>query len=122
MVSVRYFVSNVDASREFYCILLGFELVEQYGPAIAILRKGDLTLWLSGPGTSAMKPMKDGRVPEPGGWNRFVVEVEDMEETMASLLAQGATFRNDPLSGPGGTQVLLDDPDGNPVELFQARA
>ena len=86
---------------------------------MAILRLGDLTLWLAGPNASASRPMPDGRKPAPGSWNRFVVEVSDLGATIAKLKAHGATFRNEIVSGPGGQQILLDDPFGNVVELFQ---
>ncbi len=120
-MATRYFVRDVPTSTAFYVDQLGFELIEQWGPAFAILQLGNCTLWLSGPGTSAAKPMPDGRVPEPGGWNRIVVEVDDLEALVAGLRKTGATFRNEPISGPGGSQVLIEDLDGNPIELFQAR-
>ncbi len=120
MPTVRYFVTDVDVSLAFY-ESLGFKLADRWGPPFAIVEKDGLSLWLSGPGTSAAKPMPDGRVPEPGGWNRIVVEQADLAATCDALRAAGATFRNEPLSGPGGTQVLIEDPDGNPVELFQPR-
>ena len=120
MPAVRYIVRDVDTSRDFY-LRLGFELVEQWGPAIAILALDGVQLWLSGPVSSAARAMPDGRVPSFGGWNRIVVSVVGLEALYASLLAEGMVFRNAPLSGPGGVQVLLDDPDGNPVELFEAQ-
>lgn len=120
MATVRYLVNNVDASLPFYSAL-GFTLAERWGPPFAMLERGDLTLWVSGPGTSASKPLANGAKPEPGGWNRLVIEVEDLASTMDALHAVGARFRSDPVSGPGGTQVLVDDPSGNPIELFQAR-
>lgn len=120
MATVRYLVNDVEASVAFYTGLLGFELVQQFGPAMAITKKGDLTLWLAGPAASASRPMPDGRQPTPGGWNRFVVEVDDIEATFAALRASGASTRNEIISGPGGRQVLVDDPSGNCVELFQA--
>ncbi len=120
MPTVRYFVGDVDASLAFYEIL-GFGLVERWGPPFAIVEKDGLQLWLSGPGTSAAKPMPDGRVPGPGGWNRIVIATDSFETTYEHLKQAGAVFRNEPLKGPGGTQVLLDDPDGNPIELFQPR-
>lgn len=121
MASVRYMVRDVAACREFYVGLLGFELVEEHGAAIAILRRGDLTLWIAGPPSSAARPMPDGRVPEPGGWNRFVLEVDDIDSAVARLQAAGAVFRNAIVKGPGGAQILVEDPSGNPVELFQPR-
>ena len=121
MASVRYLVADVDRSVAFYVASLGFELDEQMGAAFARVTRGDLTLWLSGPTSSAARPMPDGRQPEPGGWNRFVIEVEDIDASVASLRAAGATFRNDLVTGPGGRQIVVDDPDGNPIELFEAR-
>lgn len=117
MATVRYLVEDVDEALPFYTAL-GFELVERWGPPFAMGAKGDLTIWLSGPGTSARRPMPDGAEPVPGGWNRFVVEVDDVGATVEALKALGARFRNEPISGPGGTQVLAEDPSGNPVELF----
>lgn len=121
MASVRYMVRDPAEARDFYVGLLGFEVVEEHLPAIVIARRGDLTLWLAGPPSSAGRPMPDGRVPEPGGWNRFVLEVEDIEATVATLKAAGAGFRNDIVRGPGGAQILVEDPSGNPIELFQPR-
>lgn len=119
MAEVRYLVDEVEASIAFYCDLLGFELVQQFGPAMAIIQHGDLTLWLAGPMASARKPMPDGTRPEPGGWARIVLTVDDLAATVAALQAKGARFRNDILSGPGGQQVLCLDPSGNLIELFQ---
>lgn len=118
--AVRYFVADVDRAIAFYA-RLGFEVVERWGPPFAILGKDGLQLWLSGPGTSATKPMPDGRVPEPGGWNRIVVGVSDFEAVIAALRAADVVFRNEPITGPGGTQVVIEDPDTNPIEVFQAR-
>ncbi len=120
MAAIRYMVKNVDAAVAFYTEMLGFELVSQMGPPFAQVKRGDLTLWLAGPGSSASRPMPDGRKPEAGGWNRLVIEVEDIDSTATKLKGSGVTFRNDVLSGPGGKQVLIDDPSGNPIELFQA--
>lgn len=120
MAVVRYLVHDVDTALPFYT-LLGFTLVQRWGPPFAILQRDDLLLWLSGPGTSASKPLHDGSLPLPGGWNRLVLEYADLTQTMASLRAAGTPFRSEPVAGPGGTQVLVDDPSGNPVELFQAR-
>ena len=120
MTSVRYLVNDVDAAVAFYRDRLGFALEQQFGPAMAILRHGDLTLWVAGPLASAAKPMPDGRKPVPGGWNRFVLQVDDIETTVARLQAAGVTFRNAIVSGPGGRQILVEDPSGNVVELFQA--
>ena len=91
------------------------------GPAFAIVERDDLTLWLSGPQSSAARPMPDGAQPEPGGWNRLVVEVDDVRAEVERLRAAGVTLRNDSLTGPGGTQVVLEDPSGNPIELFTPR-
>ena len=117
MGTVRYIVEDIDAAQAFY-ERLGFSLLRRPGP-IAIMGLGDLELWLAGPGTSARRPMPDGRSPEPGGWNRFVIEVSDIEATVASLRAEGASFRNDVVTGPGGRQILVDDPSGNAIEIFQ---
>ena len=119
MASMRYLVNDVASSIKFYSESLGFRLEQQYGPAMAILSKGDLTLWLAGPASSAAKPMPDGRVPAPGGWNRFVFEVDDIHEIVAKLKGEGVSFRNDVIQGPGGSQVLCEDPSGNLIELFQ---
>ena len=121
MGAIRYLVTDVDRSVAFYTGLLGFELEQQMGPAFARVNRGDLTLWLSGPASSAARPMPDGRQPAPGGWNRLVLEVDDIEARVEALEAAGAVFRNDVISGPGGRQTVVDDPDGNPIELFEAR-
>ena len=120
MAAIRYLVDDVDASVSFYTELLGFELVEQFGPAMAIVRHDDLTLWLAGPAASASKPMPDGRKPAPGGWNRFVLQVDDLASLVEQLRESGATFRNEIVAGPGGRQILCEDPSGNVVELFHA--
>jgi catechol 2,3-dioxygenase-like lactoylglutathione lyase family enzyme len=120
MTAVRYFVTDLDRSIAFYSAL-GFVEEERWGPAFAIVARDSFELWLSGPGTSAAKPMLDGRLPEPGGWNRIVVTVDDIEATAGRLRELGAKFRNDVTSGPGGSQVLVEDPDANPVEIFQAK-
>jgi catechol 2,3-dioxygenase-like lactoylglutathione lyase family enzyme len=120
-VSVRYIVDDVDAAVAFYTERLGFELVMRPAPPFAMLARGDLRLLLnapSGPGGAA-QPMPDGRVPEPGGWNRFQLEVADLEAEVEALRAAGATFRNEIVVGRGGKQILLDDPAGNCVELFE---
>ena len=121
MPALRYLVDDVDASVAFYVELLGFRPVTRMGPAFAIVERDGQSLWLSGPQTSAAQPMPDGRVPEPGGWNRLVVEVADVASEVARLREAGVAFRNEPLTGPGGTQVVLDDPSGNPLELFSPR-
>src|SRR5262249_44907157 len=104
MATVRYLVRDVDEAVAFYISHLGFELRQQFGPAMAILRRGDLTLWLAGPVASASRPMPDGRKPEPGGWNRFVVTVDDLASLVAKLRGVGVIFRNDIVQGPGGQQ------------------
>jgi len=119
MATIRYLVDDVDAAVEFYVDQLGFTLVQRMGPAFAIVSRGDLSLWVSGPRTSAAQPMPDGRQPEPGGWNRLVIEVEAIDDVVDELRASGVTFRNDVVTGPGGRQILVEDPSGNPVELFQ---
>ncbi len=121
MATVRYLVTDVDRSVAFYVGQLGFEMVEQMGAAFARVRRGDLTLWLAGPQSSAARPMPDERQPAPGGWNRFVIEVDDVAERVATLSSAGVTFRNAIVTGPGGKQILAEDPDGNPIELFEPR-
>jgi catechol 2,3-dioxygenase-like lactoylglutathione lyase family enzyme len=121
MVSVRYLVHDVDAAIAFYT-RLGFALQQQFGPAMAIVAREELTLWLAGPRASAAKPMPDGRTPEPGGWNRFVLQVTDLTALVATLRGQGVAFRNDIVEGPGGRQILCEDPSGNVVELFEPAA
>jgi catechol 2,3-dioxygenase-like lactoylglutathione lyase family enzyme len=119
MATVRYIVRDVAEATDFYVGKLGFELEQAYGPAMAIVRRGDLSLWLAGPAASASRPMPDGRQPEPGGWNRIVLETYALQTMVASLKAAGVTFRNEVISGPGGRQTLCEDPSGNVVELFQ---
>ena len=121
MPVVRYLVNDVDASLPFYRTL-GFRLSERWGPPFAIVKRKGLSLWLSGPGTSARKKLPSGAVPGPGGWNRLVIEVDDLDDTIAKLRALGIAFRSKPVKGPGGRQVLAEDPSGNPVEIFEARA
>jgi catechol 2,3-dioxygenase-like lactoylglutathione lyase family enzyme len=120
-VSVRYIVNNVDEAISFYCQQLGFTEVMHPAPAFAMLARGDLRLTLSAPGGGGGggQAMPDGTVPTPGGWNRFAIEVDDLENTVRSLRQQGAHFRNDLVTGVGGKQILLEDPSGNPVELFE---
>jgi len=118
---VRYLVDNVDRAVAFYTEQLGFSLEQRMGPAFAIVSLGDLALWVSGPQTSAARPMPDGRRPEPGGWSRLVIEVDDLEVKVAELKAAGTSFRNEIVTGPGGSQILLEDPSGNPVELFEPK-
>lgn len=121
-VSVRYIVHNVDEAMAFYCDKLGFEEQMRPAPTFALLTRGDLRLALSAPGPGpggGGQPMPDGRMPEPGGWNRIMLEVTDLEGLVAELRAQGANFRNDIVTGVGGKQTIVDDPSGNPVELFE---
>ena len=120
-VSVRYIVHDVDAAIDFYCGRLGFDEVMHPAPTFAMLSHGDLRLVLSAPGggPGGGQAMPDGTTPAPGGWNRFQLEVADIETTVAGLRDQGTRFRNDIVAGVGGKQVLIEDPSGNPVELFQ---
>lgn len=118
MASIRYLVHDVEKAIGFYTGQLGFKLIEQYGPAMAILERGDLTLWVAGPPSSAAKPMPNGEKPTPGGWSRFVLEVTDLAATVATLRSNGVQFRNEITTGPGGSQILIEDPSGNPIELF----
>jgi len=120
-VQVRYIVRDVDAAIDFYTNHLGFREVMHPAPAFAMLSRGDLRLVLSAPNPAAGggQPMPDGRVQEPGGWNRFAVEVEDLTAMVNRLRKAGAHFRNDIVTGVGGKQILVEDPSGNPVELFQ---
>lgn len=119
LASIRYLVTDVDASVAFYTATLGFVLGTDARPAFAEVVRGPLRLLLSGPGSTAGRPAPDGRSPEPGGWNRLQLVVDDLAAEVARLQAAGAVFRTDPVSGPGGRQVLLEDPSGNLVELFQ---
>lgn len=119
MAEIRYLVTDVGVSVAFYTTHLGFALVTQFGPAMAILTRDDLTLWLAGPPASASRPMPDGVVPGPGGWARFVLRVSDLAATVADLQAAGVKFRNDIVAGPGGRQCLCIDPSGNLIELFE---
>ena len=119
MAVVRYLVDDVETATAFYTDKLGFSLEQKMGPAFAIVSRGDLSLWLSGPQSSGARPMPDGRQPEPGGWNRLVVEVDDLEAKVNELKQAGLSFRNEIVTGPGGKQILLEDPAGNVVELFQ---
>jgi catechol 2,3-dioxygenase-like lactoylglutathione lyase family enzyme len=121
MARVRYMVDNVDDAVEFYVAMLGFELDQQFGAAIAILNHGDLELIVSGPQTSATRPMSDGAKPAPGGgWSRFVLLVEDLDSTVSGLRDMGVTFLNDIVEQGGRKQILCSDPSGNVIELFQA--
>ena len=119
IVNVRYMVDDVDESIAFYTKVLGFDLLTSASPAFADVKRGNLRLLLSGPKSSAGRPMPDGETPGPGGWNRIHFIVDDIEAEVTRLRDAGATFRNDIISGPGGRQILLEDPAGNPIELFQ---
>lgn len=120
-VSIRYIVHDVDAAIDFYCKHLGFTEEMHPAPSFAMLSRGPLRLVLSAPGggPGGGQAMPDGRLPEPGGWNRFSIEVDDLESTVRSLRTAGAHFRNEIVTGVGGRQILVDDPSGNPIELFQ---
>ena len=120
MPEVRYIVEDVDTSLPFY-LALGFRLADRWGPPFSVMKGHGLSVWLSGPGTSARKRLKSGQVPEPGGWNRLVIPVKDIGEVVAKLEALGVTFRAKPIKGPGGQQALIEDPSGNPIEIFQPR-
>jgi catechol 2,3-dioxygenase-like lactoylglutathione lyase family enzyme len=119
MVNVRYMVDDVQASIDFYTKHLGFELLTSAAPAFADVRRGNLRLLLSGPASSAGRPMPDGVKPGPGGWNRIHLIVDDINAEVARLRGEGLDFRNDIVTGPGGSQILLEDPSGNVIELFQ---
>jgi len=119
MAQVRYIVKDVDETVAFYTSRLGFHLDQQFGPAMAILSRDDLQLWVAGPLASASKPMPDGSQPKPGGWCRIVVSVDNIEDTVCCLKDDGVQFKNDILEGPGGKQTLCVDPSGNIVEIFQ---
>jgi catechol 2,3-dioxygenase-like lactoylglutathione lyase family enzyme len=118
-VSVRYMVDDVDAAVDFYTTHFGFAVRTSAAPAFADVVRGNLRLLLSGPKSSAGRPMPDGRTPEPGGWNRIHFIVEDIAAEVERLRAAGVQFRNEIVTGPGGQQILLEDPAGNPIELFQ---
>lgn len=118
-VHVRYLVDDVQAAIDFYTAHLGFTAGNVFPPAFADVRRGNLRLLLSGPASSAGRAMPDGRIPQPGGWNRIHLLVGDIDTEVARLRAVGVVFRSDVVSGPGGRQIVLDDPAGNPVELFQ---
>jgi catechol 2,3-dioxygenase-like lactoylglutathione lyase family enzyme len=119
LVSVRYLVDDVEPAIDFYVRHFGFELRSSAVPAFADVVRGRLRLLLSGPTSSAGRPMPDGRTPGPGGWNRIHLIVEDIDAEVERLRSAGLTFRNEIVTGPGGRQILLDDPSGNPIELFQ---
>ena len=120
MAVIRYLVNDVDVALRFYLDMLGFDLVEKWGPPFAMVKRGDLTLWLSGPGSSASRPLADGSKPVPGGWSRLVLETDDLVSLVAKLKQSGAELRSEIVSGPGGRQILVNDPSGNPVESFES--
>jgi catechol 2,3-dioxygenase-like lactoylglutathione lyase family enzyme len=122
VVQVRYMVSDVQKSVDFYTKYLGFTVQMNAAPAFASVKRGALLLLLAGPQSSAGRPMPDGRVPGPGGWNRIHLIFDDLQSEVARLRAEGCPFRNDILTGPGGSQILVEDPSGNVVELFQPAA
>ena len=119
LVNVRYMVDDVESAIDFYTTHFGFTLRFSAAPAFADVVRGNLRVLLSGPQSSAGRPMPDGRVPEPGGWNRLHFIVSDIDAEVERLRAAGITFRNDIVTGSGGRQILLEDPAGNPIELFQ---
>jgi catechol 2,3-dioxygenase-like lactoylglutathione lyase family enzyme len=119
LVNVRYMVDDVENAVAFYTTHLGFTLRSNPAPAFADVVRGNLRLLLSGPTSSAGRPMPDGRTPSPGGWNRIHLIVDDVAAEAVRLRGSGVSFRNDIVSGPGGQQILLEDPSGNPIELFQ---
>ena len=119
LVNVRYMVDDVDNAVDFYTTHFGFSVRSSAAPAFADVVRGNLRLLLSGPASSAGRPMPDGRTPEPGGWNRIHFVVDDIAAEVARLRSAGVRFRNEIVSGPGGQQILLEDPAGNPIELFQ---
>ena len=119
LVSVRYMVDDVEKAVDFYTTVFGFTVRTDFAPAFADVVRGNLRLLLSGPKSSAGRPMPDGRTPEPGGWNRIHFIVEDIDAEVERLRAADVRFRNEILSGPGGRQILAEDPAGNPIEVFQ---
>ena len=122
LVNVRYMVDDVEAAIAWYTKHLGFAVISSAAPAFADVKRGSLRLLLSGAKSSAGRPMADGAQPGPGGWNRIHLIVDDLDAEVARLKAAGAKFRNDMVTGPGGTQILLQDPSGNLIELFQPRS
>src|SRR5262249_30996677 len=121
VIAFRYLVDDVDAGRAFYVDLLGFNLVKQWGPAFAEVERDGVKVWLAGPQASAARPMPDGRKPVPGGWNRIVLILSDLETMERTLREAGVVFRSDIIRGPGGAQALVEDGSGNVVELFEPR-
>ena len=122
LVSVRYMVDDVEKAVDFYTTVFGFTVRTNFAPAFADVVRGNLRLLLSGPKSSAGRPMPDGRTPEPGGWNRIHFIVDDIDAEIERLRAADVKFRNEVVSGPGGRQILLEDPAGNPIEVFQPAA
>ena len=122
MVSVRYMVNNVEEAVGYYVDILGFEPLTNFAPAFADVTRGNLRLLLAGPTSSAGRAMPDGAKPEPGGWNRIHLIVEDIEAEITRLRQAGARFRNEIVEGPGGKQILLEDPSGNLIEIFEPAA
>lgn len=118
-VAIRYQIKDVDGAVEFYTKHLGFKVEMKSGTAFAKISNGDLILYLSGPKSSGSRPLPDGRKQEPGGWNRIVLEVKDLPSRVEAMKSAGLRFRNEIEVGPGGRQIQLEDPDGNPVELFE---
>jgi glyoxylase I family protein len=116
---VRYQISDVDRAITFYTTVLGFRLVQRSGPVFATVSRGALHLLLSGPESSGSRPMPDGRRQEPGGWNRIVIYVDDLASLVSKLRGSGTHFRNDVEAGPGGKQIQIEDPDGNPIEIHE---
>jgi catechol 2,3-dioxygenase-like lactoylglutathione lyase family enzyme len=119
LVNVRYMVDDVEKAVDFYTSVFGFTVRTNFAPAFADVVRGNLRLLLSGPKSSAGRPMPDGRAPEPGGWNRIHFIVDDIDAEVERLRAADVKFRNEVISGPGGRQILLEDPAGNPIEVFQ---
>lgn len=122
MIAYRLLVDDVVRAKAFYVDLLGFKVVKEFGPVFAEVERDGVSVWLSGPETSAARPMPDGRKPTSGGWNRVVVAVENLATRVAELKAAGVVFRNTIVTGPGGSQILAEDGVGNVVELFEPRA
>lgn len=120
--TVRYQITDIERAIDFYTKLLDFEVEQKTGSVFAMVARGDLHLILSGPGTSGARPMPDGRRQEPGGWNRIVLYVSDLEAQITRLKAADVHFRNSVEVGPGGKQIMIDDPDGNPIELHEGGA
>jgi catechol 2,3-dioxygenase-like lactoylglutathione lyase family enzyme len=120
MAVIRYLVRDVDAALAFYVDTLGLALIKRWGPPFTMVERGDLTLWLSGPGSSASRALADGSVPAPGGWNRLVIETDDLAALADRLRAASVHFRSELVAGPGGKHMLVEDPSGNPIELFES--